>query len=228
MRPSHTRWHLYPDAATLAARATRIIQRAAAEAIEARGRFKLVLAGGATPRAVYTQMAKTPQDWGVWEFYFSDERCLPRAAPERNSHMACDTWLQHAPIPPEHIHVIPAELGPDAAARAYTPVVQNALPFDLVLLGLGADGHTASLFPGQAHLDEALVVSVHNAPKPAAERVSLSIQALARTHQVLFLVSGDSKRSAVAAWQQAQDIPAARVVPNTGVDVLVDSAAWAL
>ncbi len=227
MKPvfEHTRWHLYADAAALAARAARIILRAAEEAIRARGHFSLVLSGGTTPRAVYERLAKAAADWEAWEIYFGDERCLPPEHPERNSRMAADIWLDHVPILRDRIYIIQAELGPDAAAAAYIPLLEKALPFDLVLLGLGEDGHTASLFPGHRHA-EARVVPVHNAPKPPSERVSLSAHTLSDTHQALFLITGSGKRTAIAAWQGGESIPAADITPVGGVDILLDRSAW--
>ncbi len=227
MRPvfEHTRWHLYRDAAALTARATRIILRAAEEAIRTRGYFSLVLSGGTTPRAVYERLAKAAADWGAWRIYFGDERCLPPEHPERNSRMAADTWLDHVAIPRDCIHIMQAELGPDAAAAAYISLVEKALPFDLVLLGLGEDGHTASLFPGHQY-PEARAVPVRNAPKPPPERVSLSARTLSDAHQAFFIVSGSGKRDAVAAWQAGEPIPAAGIAPDNGVDVLLDWSAW--
>ena len=227
MKPvlEHTRWHLYADAAALAERAARIILRAAEETIRVRGHFNLVLSGGGTPRAVYERLARAAADWEAWRIYFGDERCLPPEHPERNSRMAADTWLDHVAISRDRIHIMQAELGSDAAAAAYIPLLEKALPFDLVLLGLGEDGHTASLFPGHQY-PEARVVPVRNAPKPPPERVSLSARTLSDAHQALFLVTGSGKRTAVAAWQGGEPIPAADITPGGGVDILLDWSAW--
>ena len=227
MKPvlERTRWHLYADAAVLAARAARIILRAAEETIRVRGHFNLVLSGGGTPRAVYERLARAAADWEAWRIYFGDERCLPPEHPERNSRMAADTWLDHVAISRDRIHIMQAELGSDAAAAAYIPLLEKALPFDLVLLGLGEDGHTASLFPGHRH-PEAHVVPVHNAPKLPSERVSLSAHTLSDTRQALFLVTGAGKRTAIAAWRAGEPVPATDIAPRDGVDVLLDWSAW--
>ncbi len=219
------RWHLYPTADALAMRACQIILRAAREAIAARGRFRLVLAGGATPLAVYAKLATSPADWGTWEIYFGDERCLPPEHAERNSRGAADAWLDHVAIPRSQIHPIPSERGPDAAAQLYSKLIESALPFDLVLLGLGEDGHTASLFPGRP-VDEVLVIPVRKAPKPPPDRVSLSSTALSNTHQVFFLITGQNKQKAVGAWLTGKEIPASRISPAGGVDIFLDWAAW--
>ncbi|MFM1891518.1 MAG: 6-phosphogluconolactonase, partial [Pseudomonadota bacterium] len=140
-------WQVLPDAAAVAQAAAVEISAAAAAAIAARGCFRLVLAGGRTPAAAYRLLRATPQDWARWEIYFGDERCLPPDAAERNSQLALATWLRHVAVPAGQIHVIPAELGAEQAAARYAPIVAAAAPFDLVLLGIGEDGHTASLFP---------------------------------------------------------------------------------
>jgi 6-phosphogluconolactonase len=141
--------------------------------------------------------------------------------------MARATWLDHVALLPEHVHAIPAQLGAQAAATAYTHRLHGVGEFDCVLLGLGEDGHTASLFPGHdpgaAH-DAPDVLAVHEAPKPPPERVSLSAARLARARRVLFLVAGESKRDAVRAWRSDGDIPAAAIKPAVGVDVLIENA----
>ncbi|GIX28716.1 MAG: 6-phosphogluconolactonase [Burkholderiales bacterium] len=163
-------------------------------------------------------------DWSAWHVYFGDERCRPRGDPARNDTRIAERWLDHVPIPPAQIHPIPAELGPEAAASAYARTLASVGEFDLVLLGLGEDGHTASLFPGLApEIDrETDVLPVRDAPKPSPERVSLSASRLSRARQVLFFVQGEPKRAAVAAWRRGEDIPARRIAPARGVDVLLD------
>ena len=171
------RWHLYADAESLQERACHIILRHAQQAIARSGAFRIVLAGGNTPRAMYTQLRHAQGQWRYWHIYFGDERCLPADHAERNNVMADHAWLRHVDIPADQIHPIPAEKGPREAATAYSALLHAAGPFDLVLLGLGEDGHTASLFPGhdwgmQATAPAAL--AVEDAPKPPAQRVSLS------------------------------------------------------
>jgi 6-phosphogluconolactonase len=173
---------------------------------------------------VYALLRESAADWASWQVYFGDERCLPPQNPERNSRMAACAWLDHVAIPPGRIHPIPAELGAEAAAAAYAQELAGVGEFDLVLLGLGEDGHTASLFPGQdwgvndAALD---VLAVRDAPKPPPQRVSLSARRLSQAREVLFLVSGAGKRQAVADWRAGKAIPAAAITPAGGVDVLL-------
>ena len=225
--PGHyeTRWHVMPDAGSLATVASERILDDASNAISTRGVFRIVLAGGTTPEAVYTRLGKATTDWLCWQIYFGDERCLPAGHPERNSAMANRCWLQHVPLPSANIHPIPAEQGATAAAAAYTQVVRAARPFDLVLLGMGEDGHTASLFPGQAHAVDELVHAVHAAPKPPADRVSLGVTALNDATGVLVMLSGVGKHDAVRRWRHDEDLPITHIHGRTGADVYLDKAA---
>jgi 6-phosphogluconolactonase len=218
-------WHCLADADAVATRATELILQAATSAIRVRGAFKLVLAGGRTPEAVYQRLAGSAADWANWQLYFGDERCLPVDHPERNSRMAAIAWLAHGQVRASHIHPIPAELGAASAARAYAGVVQQARPFDMVILGMGEDGHTASLFPGMSFPPDEQVHAVHGAPKPPADRVTLSAASLSDSHDVLVLVTGASKRKAVSRWQQGADLPVARITARQCVTVLLDAAA---
>jgi 6-phosphogluconolactonase len=222
------RWQVFPDPTALAAHAAEQILAAAREAIAARGVFHLVLAGGRTPEAVYTVLGGAWAQWEKWQIWFGDERCLVADDPERNDSMVRRVWLNRVPIAPQHVHSIPAELGPEVAATRYAEQLKGIGDFDLVLLGLGEDGHTASLFPGHAPGDrpgDPDVLAVHGAPKWPAARVTLSAARLARARRVLFLASGRHKSEAIGAWRRGDDIPARRVAPRAGVEVLLDAAA---
>lgn len=217
------RWHPQADRQALQQAALRYILAAAAEALRQRGRFLIVLAGGETPQDIYRQLPTADTDWSAWHIYFGDERCLPPESTARNSRLAGAAWLDRVPIPAAQIHPIPAELGPGPGAAAYAATLSQIGDFDLVLLGLGEDGHTASLFPGLAWAEAAGdTVAVGNAPKPPPERVSLSAARLGRTRQLLFLIAGPGKRAAVHAWRSGQDIPARHVRPAAGLDVLLE------
>ena len=225
--PRSVRWIGVASAAALRQVACRRILDAAAHAIERRRRFLIVLAGGNTPSGIYRMLRTADTDWSRWQVYFGDERCLRADNAERNSRMAADAWLNRAPIPQDQVHAIPAELGASAAALAYAETLRGVGDFDLVLLGLGEDGHTASLFPGRdwgvaASAPDAL--AVFDAPKPPLQRVSLSAARLSRTREVLFLVEGEAKRSAVTRWRAGEQLPAGAIQPAGGVDVLVESA----
>lgn len=220
-----TRWHVLPTGEAIDDYAFAEVARLAGVALASRDVFRIVLAGGNTPRNLYRKLRELETDWSRWEVYFGDERCVPPGDVERNDRMAFETLTAHVPIPPERIHVIPAERGPIDGANEYARALSGVGDFDLVLLGLGDDGHTASLFPGDdrammAHAPD--VLPVFDAPKPPRERVSLGATRLSRTRAVLFLVTGGSKRDAVLRWRQGQAIPAASIRCPGGVDVLVE------
>lgn len=221
------RWHAVAGERILQQTAIETILANAARAIQERGQFHLVLAGGNTPRGIYQELSAAQTDWSAWHIYFGDERCLPPADPARNSRMAEEVLLAHVPIPPFQLHTIAGELGAFEAARLYAEVLHAVDDFDLVLLGLGDDGHTASLFPHHewaAAPGSPDTLAVFDAPKPPLERVSMSAARLSRARQVVFLVRGKSKRRAVAEWRAGKDIPARAIRPVAGVDVLVESA----
>ncbi len=136
------RWVAVADATELRDTAYRRVAETAARAVERRGRFLVVLAGGRTPRDLYRMLRAADTDWSRWHVYFGDERCLPADDPERNSRQAADDWLAHVPIPADQVHVMPAEQGADEAAEAYAGVLRGVGDFDLVLLGLGEDGQS--------------------------------------------------------------------------------------
>ncbi|TAN04847.1 MAG: 6-phosphogluconolactonase [Rhodanobacteraceae bacterium] len=222
------RWHEFPDDASLVANALARVLASAQGAIAQHGAFDIVLAGGNTPRRLYRALRHADTDWARWHIWYGDERCAPPDDPERNSRMARDEWLDQVSIPMANVHAIPAEAGAREAAVLYARELRTVDAFDLVLLGLGEDGHTASLFPGHdwgAHADSPDVLAVFKAPKPPPERVSLSATRLSNAHHVLFLVEGAGKRDAVAAWKRGDAIPAASIAPEAGVDVLLDATA---
>lgn len=219
---SSLRWQACADAGDAARRAADLILRAATAAISARGRFRLVLAGGRTPRSVYALLLAAEVDWPHWELYLGDERCLAPEDGARNSMLVAALLTR---VPDGAAHPIPAELGPAAAARAYAPVVADAVPFDLVMLGVGEDGHAASLFPGHPLDEAAWTVAVHDAPKPPPGRVSLGLRALRATREVLVLVVGPDKADAVARWRAGEDLPIARITAGLPGHVLLDASA---
>lgn len=220
-----SRWHLFDDAAGVAREAARRILKAADRAISAQGGFSIVLAGGGTPESTYRLLVDADTDWSKWQVYFGDERCLPADDADRNSVMAPTALLDHVKIPGENIHPIPAEQGAETAASIYATLIADAAPFDLVLLGMGEDGHTASLFPGQIHSDSELVHAIRDAPKPPPDRVSLSRNALSDCKELLILVTGSGKQQAVTRWKQGEDLPIASIGAHDAIDILLDKDA---
>lgn len=227
MQQQLLRWHRFETAVPLQSAARDAILQAAQAAIAERGRFLIVLAGGSTPRSVYQSLRDARTDWSSWHVYYGDERCLPPQDAERNSRMASDALLAHVPIPASHVHAMPAELGAEQGAAAYAQALAGVGTFDLVLLGLGEDAHTASLFPGHAweSVPPQPAIAVHDAPKPPADRVSLSASRLSDARQVLFLVTGAGKQDAVRQWQAGMALPVTEIRPGAGVDVFCDGAA---
>ena len=217
------RWHIFPYKDELVASLRTQLLQEAENAIEERGRFNIVLAGGETPSALYHTLIDANTDWQAWHIYFGDERCLPQGDPQRNDQMVKTAWLNHVPIPSEQIHSIPAELGAEEGAQQYHEKLNSTEMFDLVLLGLGEDGHTASLFPNSEIIHTlANTVAVINAPKPPAERVSLSAQRLSQTDRLFFIVTGNNKQNAIERWRNNEPIPASSIKPNAGVDIFLD------
>ncbi|NLE77054.1 MAG: 6-phosphogluconolactonase [Chloroflexi bacterium] len=226
------------DAGALAAEATRRVVAAAQQAVAARGRFSLVLAGGSTPKALYRLLATACLPWPQTSLFWGDERCVPPGHGESNYRLAHETLLAHVPVPPGQVHRMRGEWEPRQAAQAYDRLLRELFrgprpDFDLALLGMGADGHTASLFPGSAALVEdtrlALAVAADYGGRPA-QRVTLTLPALNAARQVLFLVSGADKADAVRAVWVDEDsrLPARRVRPVAGrLTWLLDQAAAA-
>ena len=214
-----TRWHRFESQTDINQAALQAIIHAADKAIENYGCFSIVLAGGSTPKSIYQLLSKQKADWANWHVFINDDRCLPTDHDERNSKMVQEVWLNHVAIPKQQFYAIPSELGPVEGARAYAKTIANVGTFDLVLFGLGEDGHTASLFPNHAVDNSAVVVPVFDSPKPPAERVTMSQNRLNNTHEAIFLVTGSGKQEAVDNWRSGVDIPAALITPDCGVDV---------
>lgn len=227
-------WHVAARGEDWLDHALQRVAQAERAALAARGVFHVVLAGGSTPRVLYEALVARPHDWPRWQVWFGDERCLPPDDPARNSVMAWQALLARVAIPAGAVHAIPAELGAQAGAQAYVRELAGVDVFDLVLLGLGEDGHTASLFPGHdwgERGDAPAALAVHDAPKPPPARVSLSAWRLGRARSVLFLVAGRDKRDAVARWRRDERLPAAAIpAPDPAwacgeIEVLLDTDA---
>jgi len=217
-------WRVFADVQTLVTQLADALCEAANEAIGAHNTFHLVLAGGRTPQALYRELAKRSAGDAHWHIWYGDERSLPANDPQRNSLMAETAWLASSAIPPQQRHTIPAERGANQAAKQYQDWLANIPEFDLVLLGMGEDGHTASLFPGQLW-QGADVLAVNHAPKPPSQRVSLSVSRLSRSRRVWFLVTGAEKREAIKRWKKAEALPVTQVQGREETVVWLDQAA---
>ena len=201
------------------------------QAVAARGLCYLALAGGETPRGCYRRLAADPYrqrvPWGNVFVSWSDERQVALDDPASNYAMARTALLDHVPIPAEHVFPLVGDPGP---ALARVPADSGGRPrFDIIHLGMGEDGHTASLFPGHPALRyQTAVVAVLNAPKPPPERLTLSIPVLNAARAVLFMVQGAGKREALArVLRRDPALPASLVEPTDGeLTFIVDRAAF--
>lgn len=230
---------VYPDPSRVIDAAAKIVIRAAADAVAARGRAWIVLAGGHTPRALYARLAASDElPWARLWWCFGDERWVPRADALSNFAMVERALFSTAPIPSDHILAVPTDAAdPAAGARAYEAALRTHFPgaawpeFDVVLMGLGADGHTASLFPGDAApAERAAWVATTHAGTPVPDRVTLTAPAFAHARVMVFLVAGASKADAVAATlngpHDSARWPAQAVMPRSGrCHWLLDQAA---
>jgi len=216
--------HVYADLESLATAIATEIAAYCKRSIALKDSFHLALSGGNTPRRCYEILSQCSLPWAKIHIYFSDERCLPIGHEERNDTMAGDCLLSHVAIPASHIHRMSAELGSEAGASAYSDMLAHAPPMDLLLLGMGEDGHTASLFPGNPALeDERLAVPVLHAPKPPAERISMGYAILNQAKHRIVMAAGKGKRNALQRIQQGEDLPVARLA---ACEWYVDEAAY--
>jgi 6-phosphogluconolactonase len=202
----------FADPEALAHHAAERVAVLCRQAVKDHGACHLVLAGGRTPERCYALLRAMDLPWPALHIWFGDERCLPAGDPGRNDAMADKALLDHVPIPASQVHRIPAELGPEAAANAYAAQLSAAPPMDIVLLGMGEDGHTASLFPRNPALEDGrLAVPVHGSPKPPPERVSMGYAVLNAAHHRLILVAGSGKADALARIRNGEPLPVARL-----------------
>jgi len=210
---------------------------AAGDAIDSRGQFVVVLSGGSTPRDTYrrlsTEALVSRVMWSRVQVLWGDERCVPPHHPESNYRMARETLLDHVPVPAANVHRIHGEDDPTTAAGDYEATLRALARIDLVLLGLGEDGHTASLFPGSAAVREQTrwVMAVHPAAA-AVWRITLTPAVINAAAEVLFLVSGGAKagilRRVLDGPRRPEELPAQAIAPTDGrVRWCVDAAAAA-
>ena len=194
--------------------AIRYIKMSAERCVNMKKLFNIVLAGGETPKSLYTKLVDIDAQWNDWQIWFSDERCLNHSRENMNSTMAEETFLKHVPIKNSHIHRIRGSLGAAEAAKQYQEEIKNTPTFDFTLLGIGEDGHTASLFPDYDLGIESYspdVLAIYNAPKNPPERVTLSVQRLNRSYEVLFLATGKNKKSIVDKYREGYSMPATAI-----------------
>ncbi|MGO8906067.1 MAG: 6-phosphogluconolactonase [Solirubrobacteraceae bacterium] len=232
-----TRLTTCADAEAVAARAARDIARHLDYLRAEHDVLHVALSGGTTPTRTYELLAREQVDWAGVEIWFADERCVEPTDAQSNYRLAHETLLAAVAIPPVRVHRMEGELGPLRGAQRYSTVLAAHLPagegglpvLDLVVLGIGPDGHVASLFPGAATLDagdEALCLGVRDSPKPPAERITLSLAMLRAARRCLLLATGAGKADAVNAMlaQPSRSVPAS-LLRRERLAVIVDDAA---
>lgn len=184
-------------------------------AVVSRGVCYCVFPGGRSPRRVLELLRERDLPWPALHLYPSDERCVSVDDSERNGRLIEKLMLGKVPLPEVNLHSIPAELGPEEGAAQFSQLLSQTPVFDFALLGVGPDGHTASLFPGHPALaDERPAVPAWHAPKPLPERVTLGLGRLLVARQRIAMVTGREKRELFERVQHGADLPVVRVQPT--------------
>lgn len=232
----------FPDLEALSQAAAQDLATDIRETLRTQDQYTLALAGGSTPRRLYELLATDASEdipWSQVHLFWGDERFLPPDHPKSNARMATEALVDAVPLPNDHVHPIPTQTdSPEAAAAAYEETLREYFPdrsatFDTVLLGLGADGHTASLFPEtgtpeQRRTDEAWVRSVTAPPRhDVPSRLTCTLPTLNGARRAVFLVAGERKRDALTRVLDHDDasLPAAQIRPRDALLWYVDAAA---
>jgi 6-phosphogluconolactonase len=229
--------HVFPDATAVARESAQRFAEIARAAIEARGIFTVALSGGSTPKLMFSMLAAesflTPAEWTKVQFFWSDERCVPPDHPDSNYRMANEALLSKIAISPDQVHRMHGEeVPPDAAAVAYATLVAG-MKFDLILLGMGPDGHTASLFPGSKALHETKAPAVANwVEKFKTWRLTMTAPFINQAAIVMFQIAGAEKAPALKEVLEGVRIPelypAQLIQPSDGdIEWMLDQAASA-
>ena len=236
----HPEIKVLPDPAAIAVEAAGRIARAAEEAVALAGRFTIALSGGSTPKLLYQLLAEGARDvidWAKVEVFFGDERCVPPEHPESNYRMARETLLSKVPIPGDNVYRMRGEIEPQEAAKEYGLMLKEKFGdggLDLVLLGMGDDGHTASLFPGTPAVSETHHRVVANYAEHSTTgkswRITMTAPFINRSRAVMLLVAGASKAKVLAdvleGPRQPEKYPVQLIQPASGkITWLVDVAA---
>jgi 6-phosphogluconolactonase len=223
-----------------------LVARLSAQAINDRARFTVALSGGSLPKIVCPSLVSEPWrsqiDWPAWHVFWADERCVPLDHPDSNFRLARQQLFDQVEIPVAQIYPIDDSFEPDITAKAYEAVLKHLFKpaagrpprFDLILLGMGEDGHTASLFPGHPLLDETSrwVAPIFDSPKPPPERITLTLPVINQARHVVFVTAGSSKADILARVLVSDDLAGslpAQLVRPAGGELLwfVDEAAAA-
>ena len=228
--------HILPTPDAVAQAGAEFIAALAERRSREEGRFTIALSGGSTPRRLYQFIAAPPYReqiaWSEWQVFWSDERCVPPDHRDSNYRMAREALLDHVPIPASQIYRIRGEAEPEQAAQEYEQELHRVFgtvspAFDLVLLGIGEDGHTASLFPGTIALEEERRLVVANwVPQLQAHRVTFTLPLINAARDVVFIVVGESKAEVVR--QVLTPAPGGRLPPAAMVRASCGTVHWFL
>ena len=242
------KYYVEPDPATLARRAACHLEEMVSEAAEANGRARIAISGGSTPKAAFQLLADPDEKyrkrmpWENLELFWVDERTVPPDHPDSNYRMTKEALLDHVPLYPQQIHRMEGELEPQAAAARYESELRNTfrlegaeIPrFDLVFLGMGDDGHTASLFPHTAAIHEmSRLVTANRVPQKDTWRITLTWPVINHARSVSFLIAGADKAERVhevfLGPRDPERLPSQLIWPSSGILTLfLDKAAAAL
>jgi len=217
---------VFPDTETLARALTEHLAQLIRAAVAARGACHLAFPGGRSPRRIFELLGKCDLPWPDLHLYPGDERCVPAGYLERNDRLAVELLRDRPPQLRPRLHSIPAEMGPEEGAARFSQLLRRTPQFDVALLGVGPDGHTASLFPAHAALtDGRSAVPVFDAPNPPAQRVTIGIGRLRSARQRIVIATGQEKQEMLKQVRCGADFPVVRLEPTHWY---LDSAAAAL
>ncbi|MDE3201726.1 MAG: 6-phosphogluconolactonase [Acidobacteriota bacterium] len=240
-------YKVVPDSVSLAAEAAERFTSAAEKAVATRGRARIAISGGSTPKAAFHLLADTAQPWRArmpWDkldLYWVDERCVPPEDKDSNYRMTREALLDLVPLAPEHVHRMEGELNPEAAAARYESTLRNTFRlegaesprFDLLQLGMGPDGHTASLFPHTEAINEmGRLVTANFVPKLDMWRITLTWPVINQSAEVFFLIGGADKaevlKEVVLGPRDPERLPSQLIWPSSGIlSLVLDKAAAA-
>jgi len=234
-----TQFHIFATHEELSAAVASYVIKLSAAAIAERGRFTVALSGGSLPKLLAANLITMPFrdqiDWTAWHVFFVDERCVPLSDPDSNYREAKTHLFDQVTLPVSQIYPIDPTLNPTAMAEAYQEKLQTVFgattwpQFDLILLGLGPDGHTASLFPGHALLHEQRqwIAAIFDSPKPPPQRITFTLPLINAARHVAFLATGASKAEVLTQIKAGNShLPASLIQPTQGkVNWFVDVAA---
>jgi len=205
---------VYDDINNLSLQLAKDILNLAEYSIKKYNKFTIVLAGGDSFTNVYKILGKSQSDWSKWYVYIGDERYLKKNDKYRNDYTIGKIWLNNGLIPKKNINLISAGLEIKDTVLRYENILKKILSFDLVLLGMGEDGHTASLFPNRMYSEKDSVVVEQNSPKFPKDRISMSYSRLNRSRHVFKVVCGNSKKMAFNQWLKGKELPISKINGN--------------